>query len=162
MSEFNDTIFMFFRFSPRSDTVRRSNSFSSTEHVMKSLTPRAPTQSLRNSHIPAFYFPCGMPRSHSALFPHLRELKRIFGEEGGSLDECAEFCDVVQIPRTWRSLLAYAAHRDQNLDIFDEQGVMVKNVPRAAIEKLWRDVYQYTDENALFIRLADNFFHYRF
>jgi len=142
--------------SPRSDTVRRSNSFSSTEHAMKCLTPThtAPTQSLHNSHIPAFYFPCGMPRSDNGLLPHLRELKRIFGDVGGTLDDCAQFCDVVQIPRTWRSLLAYAAHRDQNLDIFDEQGVMVKNVPRSAIEKLWRDAYQYTDENALFIRLV--------
>jgi len=83
---------------------------------------------------------------------HIKELYRIFPSGGGTLDHCAQFCKRIGLPITWRSLLAYSAHRDQNLGIFNDSGVLVGTVPTKPIEILWRALHHYTNEEALFIR----------
>ena len=60
----------------------------------------------------------------------------------------------VGLPESWRTLLAYSAHRDQQLSLFTDQGQLNSKIPVENIEILWKSVVHFTDREALFIRLV--------
>ena len=58
------------------------------------------------------------------------------------------------LPESWRTLVAYCTHRDQQLSLFTDQGELSSKIPLENVEILWKSVHHYTDREALFIRLV--------